>query len=237
MMSDFARSPGLLHSSSPAELLSRIEAERSGVPFLEYRDGDGGQRIVRLDDSASPLTVGRAVGSAVHIDWDANVSRVHAQLVPVGEEWALADDGLSRNGSYVNGERVTGRRRLRDGDVLRVGETAIIYREPLKHAHDSTAVAGSLPATSDLSPAQRRVLVALARPFHNARGFATPATNQEIAQELYLSVDAVKTHLRALFEKFGVRELPQNQKRARLVERAFTAGVITERELAQDRAD
>jgi FHA domain/Bacterial regulatory proteins, luxR family len=236
-MSDFAQPPGSLHSSSPAELLSRIEAERSGMPFLEYRDGSGGQRIVRLDDSASPVTVGRAVGSAVHIDWDANVSRVHAQLVQVGEEWALADDGLSRNGSYVNGERVTGRRRLRDGDVLRVGDTAIIYRAPLQHAHDSTAVAGSLPATSDLSPAQRRVLVALARPFHNARGFATPATNQEIAQELYLSVDAVKTHLRALFEKFGVRELPQNQKRARLVERAFTAGVITERELAQDRAD
>jgi hypothetical protein len=44
-------------------------------------------------------------------------------------------------------------------------------------------------------------------------------------------VDAVKKHLRALFEKFGVAHLPQNEKRARLVERAFAGGFISEREL------
>ena len=40
----------------------------------------------------------------------------------------------------------------------------------------------------------------------------------------------MKTHLRALFEKFGV-ELPQNQKRVALVERALQTGLITERDL------
>ena len=44
-------------------------------------------------------------------------------------------------------------------------------------------------------------------------------------------MDAVKTHLRVLFAKFGIEELPQNQKRARLVERAFYSGAITERDL------
>jgi hypothetical protein len=44
-------------------------------------------------------------------------------------------------------------------------------------------------------------------------------------------VDAVKTHLRVLFAKFGIEQLPQNQKRIRLVERAFYAGLITERDL------
>jgi hypothetical protein len=46
-----------------------------------------------------------------------------------------------------------------------------------------------------------------------------------------LSVDAVKTHLRVLFAKFGVERLPQNQKRIRLVERAFYGGVVSERDL------
>jgi DNA-binding NarL/FixJ family response regulator len=75
------------------------------------------------------------------------------------------------------------------------------------------------------------VLVALCRPFKEGAAFATPATNQEIADELTLSVDAVKTHLRALFEKFGVGALPQNQKRVALVERALQSGLVSEREL------
>jgi hypothetical protein len=44
-------------------------------------------------------------------------------------------------------------------------------------------------------------------------------------------VDAVKAHLRVLFEKFGVSHLPQNEKRLRLVEAAFHSGVVTERDL------
>ena len=42
---------------------------------------------------------------------------------------------------------------------------------------------------------------------------------------------AVKTHMRALFESFEVTELPQNQKRVALVERALQSGLISEREL------
>jgi DNA-binding CsgD family transcriptional regulator len=82
-----------------------------------------------------------------------------------------------------------------------------------------------------VSPAQKRVLIALCRPFKDSAAFATPATNQQIADELTLSVEAVKTHLRALFEKFGVTELPQNQKRVGLVERALQSGLVAERDL------
>jgi predicted ArsR family transcriptional regulator len=79
----------------------------------------------------------------------------------------------------------------------------ILYRAPVEGGTDSTVAATDLLTTANLSDSQRRVLLALCRPFKDSNTFATPATNQQIAEELYLSVDAVKTHLRALFAKFG----------------------------------
>ena len=75
-----------------------------------------------------------------------------------------------------------------------------------------------------LTETQRRILAALCRPCVDGSRYATPATNQEIAGEVYLSVDAVKAHLRALFRKFGVEDLPHNLKRARLVELVLEGG-------------
>ena len=57
-------------------------------------------------------------------------------------------------------------------------------------------------------------------------GFAPPATNQEIADEVYLSVDAVKAHLRTLFRKFEIEDLPHNQKRAHLAELVIQGGYL-----------
>ena len=86
-------------------------------------------------------------------------------------------------------------------------------------------------AAPSLSDTQRRILIALCRPFRDGNQYATPATNQQVADEVFLSLDAVKGHLRALFEKFGIADLPQNQKRVRLVELALRNGVISVREL------
>ena len=61
----------------------------------------------------------------------SKVSRVHATLERAGPAWTVVDDGLSANGSFCNGERVQGRRRLADGDELRFGRTAIVFREPV----------------------------------------------------------------------------------------------------------
>ena len=62
--------------------------------------------------------------------WDSEVSRLHSTIERVGADWVLIDDGLSRNGSFVNEEKVVGRRRLRDGDVLRFGRTTAVFRRP-----------------------------------------------------------------------------------------------------------
>lgn len=214
---------------SPADIKARLDAERSGQPFLLLRDGEGVQRIVFLPASGR-LSVGRDEANGLCLGWDPKVSRLHAELEWIGGAWTVADDGISRNGSSVNGARLQGRRRLEDGDQLQFGATTVTYR-----AADSGRTATEIAPYQEppkLSDAQRRVLVALCRPYGSGTGFATPATNKDIAEELFLSVEAVKTHLRALGEKLGVADLPQNVKRARLVERAFELGVVTRRDVA-----
>ena len=74
------------------------------------------------------------------------------------------------------------------------------------------------------------MLVALCRPFKDAR-FAAPASNREIAEELVIAVDSVKSTMRDLFELFGTDALPQNQKRAQLALDALRTGVVSRREL------
>ncbi len=217
--------------ASAPELKAQIEAERAGRPFLVFRDGEGEQAIVAIGEGATELWVGRSESADVRLGWDEEVSTLHAQIEVVRDECTLLDDGLSRNGSYVNEERVHGRRHLRDGDTIRLGRTQILYRRPGEGVPEATAVATEVPAAATISPAQRRVLIALCRPYKDGASFATPATNQEIGVELHLSVDAVKTHMRALFEKLAVGELPQNQKRVALAERALQAGIVSRREL------
>src|SRR4051794_29295509 len=223
--------PAQLRSQSGAEVKERLDAERRGTAFVLYRDGGGRQRIVALGPELRALSIGRTAASDIPLSWDAEVSRAHAVLERVGDAWTVVDDGLSRNGTYVNGDRIHGRRRLEHGDDLRLGETHLTYLHPEPERDDATITAADQTSAHDLSDLQRRVLLELARPYKDAPAFATPATNREIGDALYLSQDAVKGHLRALFRKFGVDELPQNTKRAALVERALMTGAVSRRKL------
>jgi hypothetical protein len=219
------------HAATALELKAQIEGERGGLPFLIYRDGEGRHHVHVLRPDCQRMTRGRRASADLALPWDEEVSRLHAELVRKGDEWTLMDNGLSLNGSFVNGEPVRGHRRLRDGDAVRLGATVIVFRNPKDKESLATTPSADLRTVVSLSDAQRRVLVSLCRPFKESAAFVTPPTNEQIAGELYLSVDAVKKHMRALFEKFGVQHLPQNEKRARLVERAFAGGFISEREL------
>jgi pSer/pThr/pTyr-binding forkhead associated (FHA) protein len=224
-------SPLAPHAASPAELQERLRAEREGDPFLVLRDDGGDQRIEVLDGRAGRVTVGRSPGNDIALTWDSEVSRLHAELERIGDEWIITDEGLSRNGSFVNGDRIEGRRRLRDGDVLRIGRTSLAFRIPdAADSRPTMAASSGAAELPQLTATQRRILVALCRPYKRSE-FAAPATNGQIAEEVFLSVDAVKAHLRALFAAFGLDHLPQNQKRAALAIRALQEGLITRREL------
>jgi hypothetical protein len=221
--------PRALHRSTPAELKARLEAERDGAPFLLLRDAVGAQRIVPLSAESTVLSLGRDEGADVRIEWDGQISRLHAILERVGGAWTVADDGLSRNGTFVNHERVTGRRRLHGGDTIRTGDTELSYYEPATGARE-TALADHVTFDADLSRMQRQVLVELCRPLRDGGVDAGPATNQEIATAVHLSEVAVKTHLRTLFAKFGLSDLPQNRKRTSLANAALRSGALSSRD-------
>jgi pSer/pThr/pTyr-binding forkhead associated (FHA) protein len=214
--------------STPGELKARLEAERRGGAFLVYRNSDGRQMIVPLGEEQ--LTVGRREDNDIALTWDLQVSRLHAQIERIKGDWCLVDDGLSRNGSFVNTERIAGKRRLSDGDRLCFGTSIIMFRAAAGFSAESTVGVSTSLDSVQLSETRRKVLIALARPVAES-AFATPATNQEIADEVCLSVDAVKAHLRMLFTQFGLAELPQNQKRATLAATALLNGVIAPHEL------
>src|SRR6476659_4532277 len=111
----------------PQEIRERVSAERRGAPYLLYRGADGEQRLFGLPEDRDRLTLGRRASNDVALPWDSQVSRVHAELMRMDADWILCDEGVSHNGTFVNGERVRGRRRLRACDVNSVGNTEITF--------------------------------------------------------------------------------------------------------------
>jgi len=77
------------------------------------------------------LVVGRSRECDVRVD-DGNVSRRHFELVQDGPTtWVVADLG-STNGTEVNGRRVSGRKRLDDGDRITIGGTELVFGRSLR---------------------------------------------------------------------------------------------------------
>jgi hypothetical protein len=219
------------HSLSPRELQEVLAAERAHEPFLVVRDGAGRLRVIVLGNEVRTLTVGRRPEMDVSIEWDAEVSGLHAELQGFTGEWTVVDDGLSTNGTYVNNERVHGRRRLRDGDRIRIGKTMLAYRFAESVPVTRTVPAGEQPSSAQITDAQRRVLIALCRPYRDGDKLATPASNADIANELSLSVEAVKSRLRVLFAMFELSDVPQNERRVRLADCAIRFGLISPHDL------
>jgi serine phosphatase RsbU (regulator of sigma subunit) len=90
---------------------------------LKIQTADGSRE--RFPLSKPRITIGRARSSDVFLP-DQWLSRHHAAVEQKNGAYYLLDLG-SKNGTLLNGERVSGDRRLRDGDVITLGEHLLVF--------------------------------------------------------------------------------------------------------------
>ena len=90
---------------------------------LKIQTADGSRE--RFPLSKPRITIGRARSSDVFLP-DQWLSRHHAAIEQRLGSYYLLDLG-SKNGTLLNGERVSGDRRLRDGDVITLGEHLLAF--------------------------------------------------------------------------------------------------------------
>ena len=113
-------------------LKRRRRRGRDADPVTSGKGGRGRHlqlHVIRPEDQAGrvyeigdEVTVGRAPGCGVPIEYDTYSSNLHARLFRLdGNLWA--EDLGSTNGTWVNTVRLTERTKLEKGDLLQVGGT------------------------------------------------------------------------------------------------------------------
>jgi DNA-binding CsgD family transcriptional regulator len=193
-----------------------VSEGRSG--HIELWAGSGAE-LLRLDQDR--ITIGKAAENDVVLD-DSMVSRLHAVVERYASGWVVRDLG-SRNGTYVNGDRIVGDRALRPGDEIRLGETKLTYR--------AAADDGAMSATRtqqqapEITKREHEVLVELCRPALTGSMLSEPATLREIAEALVVTESAVKKHLGRLYDKFGLFD-DGDRRRGRLAAEAIRSGAV-----------
>ena len=81
-------------------------------------------------------TIGRTASNAIALS-DGSVSSSHARVLRSADGFLIEDMG-SRNGTFVNSDRVTGKRALLDGDVLRLGKVLLTFNVAVEAKRQST---------------------------------------------------------------------------------------------------
>jgi Inner membrane component of T3SS, cytoplasmic domain len=185
-----------------------------------------GARTQRVELTGERLGIGRADENEIAVADDAMASHLHAVLERFSAGWCVTDLGSS-NGTWVNGERIWASRRLRHGDEVRVGQTRLVFRDPLTAAGAATEADEGPPS---LTGRERDVLVALCRPLLARDLFTEPASTRAIADELVISQAAVKQHLVNLYDKFGIAG-GEAHRRSRLANEALRRAAVSLTEL------
>lgn len=114
--------------------------------YLVIREGSKWTDVFRLVEGES-VTIGRAPTNAITVK-DERCSRNHAEVFQTQGEWILRDLD-SRNGTVVDGKRVTGDESLTPGNIIRIGSTHLAFVDNLSQAFpDSSSV---LKSSKELS--------------------------------------------------------------------------------------
>jgi pSer/pThr/pTyr-binding forkhead associated (FHA) protein len=177
--------------------------------------------------SGQRVTIGKASTNLVSLKHDSTVSRLHAVLDNLGFAWSVRDVG-SRNGTYLNGEKISAERVMRSGDELRVGKSRLVFWE-VKEGDEATADATISVAPTQLPPRLTRreleVLLVLCRPMVSDDPFPEAVSVRQMAQELFVTEAAVKQHLQNLYDKFAIPS--EGERRVRLANEAIRRGAVT----------
>ncbi len=187
---------------------------------VEVRCGADPARVVTLIHAS--YAIGSDGDSVDIVLDDSTVSGLHVLLERVGAAWLLRDVG-SRNGTRLNGERVDGQRRLRDGDEIIAGRSRILFRDRAGMRRPATDRLATPPA--NLTRMERRTLVELCRPLLSHNAFQPPASVREIAARLFVGKNAVQAHLTSLYGKFDIPE--GGDRRVHLANEALQRGAVS----------
>ena len=88
------------------------------------------RKTVEIYDIDLPvIKIGRVQGMDIQID-HVSVSRRQAEICRDGDAWLVRDIGSS-NGTFVNGERLTGDRPLKAGDEISIGQYSLFFERGL----------------------------------------------------------------------------------------------------------
>lgn len=165
--------------------------------------------IVKLDKTK--LTIGRSSRNDICIS-DPFASRLHAEIRRENEQVMLVDNG-SANGTFVNGQRVTGSLRLTVGDIVRIGETEIEYTSGEQDMLSGatvylTGLAGqSLPADTITSPIPARSTTDLISSIRS--GSMSGESRSSSAARAAMKPDAPSRDLLSIVSQVGIALLPR----------------------------
>lgn len=157
-----------------AECLQELKSMLAMTPEQIRRFGRDPTSSVLVDQwgRAHPLekrtTIGRGLDDNVITILDSTISRRHATIELRGDSWVVVDEG-SANGCYVEGQRVQGETRVRDGQRIQLGEIRFFFVDESAAYHvdaSATAVLGS----------------------HTARGASLPSPEPEKPQRITLEL-------------------------------------------------
>jgi DNA-binding CsgD family transcriptional regulator len=180
----------------------------------------------RIPLEGDRLTIGYSASNDVPLSFDRTVSHVHAVIERVAERWCIRDLG-SRNGTFVNGDRIWGEQPVKPDDEIRIGTVRFVARgDAMDEVEEATV---GVEAGPDLTRREREVLLALCRPMVSGDVFREPASIRQIASELVVTAAAVKQHLVRLYDKFGIFE--REGRRARLANEAIRRGAVSTAEI------
>lgn len=182
-----------------------------------------GPELVPL--ASERITIGQETSNDLVITSDGTVSRLHAVIERFSSGWCIRDLG-SRNGTWVNGERVFGERVLHADDEIRVGKTRLVLREERKPEVPGARVTEVVAPAPPLTARERDVLLTLCAPLLEGNLFTEPASVREVAERLVVTETAVRQHLLRMYEKFDIPDSGE-RRRVLLANEAISRGAVT----------